>query len=139
MKFMLDKKESYTIVSVLEEKLNTLNAADFKTELKVLNEGGVRNIILDLSNVSFADSSGLGAILIGNRLCEASDGTFVLSNLSIGVQRLIGISQLNSVLTIVPTVKEAIDFVMMEELVRELSGEAEDGDELTADDTPLTD
>ncbi|OWY24925.1 anti-sigma factor antagonist [Sphingobacteriales bacterium UPWRP_1] len=135
MKFMLDKKESYTVVTVLEDKLNTLNAADFKTELKVLNEGGVRNIILDLSNVTFADSSGLGAILVGNRLCEASGGTFVLSGLSIGVKRIVDISQLGSVLTIIPTVQEAIDFVMMEELVRELSGDAEEEDDLTSDDS----
>jgi anti-sigma B factor antagonist len=70
--------------------------------------------------VQFVDSSGLSALLVGNRLAKENDGTFVLTNLSPHIQKLIKISQLESILTIIPTLSEAIDYVMMEELDRDL-------------------
>ncbi|MGB1241977.1 MAG: STAS domain-containing protein, partial [Chitinophagales bacterium] len=59
MKFALDKKDSYTVFSLLEPKLNTLFAPDLKTELTILHNEGIGNIILDLEKVAFVDSSGL--------------------------------------------------------------------------------
>jgi len=41
------------------------------------------------------------------------------------VQKLIEISRLESILTIIPTVQESIDFAMMSELERQIQGEEE--------------
>ncbi len=120
MKFALDKKDSYTVFTLLEKKLNTLFAPDLKTELTILHNEGIRNIILDLHNVNFVDSSGLSAILVGNRLCGRSGGKLIVAAPTENVSRLLKISQLDSVLTIIPSVQEAKDYVMMEELVNEL-------------------
>ena len=128
MKFILDKKEKYTVFSVLEAKLNSIVAPDLKTELVILNNEGIRNIILDLGEVNFIDSSGLSAILVGNRLCKDSGGKLIVSCITPNVNRLIKISQLDSVLSIVPTIQESRDYIMMSELARELKteGVAED-------------
>lgn len=122
MKFSIDKREKYSIFKLEDEKLNTLNAPKLKSELVILNAGGAKNIILDLSDVNFVDSSGLSAILIGNRLCKNVSGTFAVARLNDYVTKLIKISQLDSILNILPTVEEAIDFVMMEEVEREAKG-----------------
>jgi anti-anti-sigma factor len=90
-----------------------------KSELVILNAGGVKNIILDLSDVAFVDSSGLSAILIGGRLCKNVNGTFAVCRLNEYVLKLIKIYQLDSILNILPTAEEASDFVMMEEVERE--------------------
>ena len=42
------------------------------------------------------------------------------------VKRLVEISKVDSVLTILPTVSESSDFIMMEELQRDLQGEGEE-------------
>ncbi|OKS86212.1 hypothetical protein RG47T_1663 [Mucilaginibacter polytrichastri] len=89
-----------------------------------MNAEGQRNIILDLCQVKFADSSGLSSLLVGHRLCKNAEGVFILSGLSEAVARLITISQLDSVLTIVPSVEEAVDLVFMEEIEKELKKEA---------------
>jgi anti-anti-sigma factor len=120
MKFSIDKKDKYCVFKLEDEKLNTLNAPKLKSELVILNAGGAENIILDLSEVTFVDSSGLSAILIGNRLCKNVNGTFVAARLNEYVAKLIKISQLDNILTILPTVEEAVDFIMMEELERDL-------------------
>ena len=129
MKFALDKKDSYTVFSLLESKLNTLVAPDLKSELTILSNEGIRNIILDLENVAFVDSSGLSAILVGNRLCGGSGGRLIVAAPSKNVNGLLKISQLDSVLTIIPTVQEARDYVMRQEFVSELQGTNDSADD----------
>lgn len=123
MKFSIDKHEKYILIKLNESKLNSLVTPQLKSELILTNTEGQRNIILDLSQVKFADSSGLSSLLVGHRLCKGSDGSFILTGLNDAVQRLITISQLESVLTIVPTTKEAIDVIFMEEIEKELKKE----------------
>jgi anti-anti-sigma factor len=120
MKLTIDKRERFCIVRVEEEKLLSNLAPNLKSELVVLHNEGFKNIILDLEPVQFVDSSGLSSLLVGNRLSKEAAGTFVLTNLNTHVQKLIKISQLESILNIVPTVSESIDFIMMEELDRDL-------------------
>jgi len=95
-----------------------------KSELILINAEGQRNIILDLSQVKFADSSGLSSLLVGHRLCKNAGGVFILAGLCDAIGRLITISQLDSILSIVPTSEEAIDLIFMEEIEKELKKEA---------------
>lgn len=125
MKFSIDKKELFVVLQVEDKKLNTINAPDLKSELLILNAEGFRNIILDLTSVNFVDSSGLSAILVANRLCKEANGTLVTTGLHPNVQKLIKISQLDSILTILPTNQEASDYIKMDELTKEISGATE--------------
>jgi anti-sigma B factor antagonist len=120
MKFSIDKRERFCVVRIDEEKLLSNLAPQLKSELVMLHSEGFRNIILDLSPVQFVDSSGLSALLVGNRLSKEAGGIFVLTGLNTHIQKLIKISQLESILNIVPTMSESVDFVMMEELDRDL-------------------
>jgi anti-sigma B factor antagonist len=122
MKFSIDKRERFCVLKIDEEKLLSNFAPLLKSELVMLHTEGFKNVILDLSPVQFVDSSGLSALLVGNRLSKESGGTFVLTNLNTHIQKLIKISQLESILNIVPTLSESVDFVMMEELDRDLRG-----------------
>ncbi len=122
MKFSVDKRDRLCVLRVDEEKLLSNFAPQLKSELLVLHNEGFKNIILDLSLVQFVDSSGLSALLVGNRLAKEVGGTFVLTNLNTHIQKLVKISQLESILNIVPTLSESVDFVMMEELDRDLRG-----------------
>ena len=120
MKFTIDKRERFCVVKIDEEKLLSNLAPQLKSELVMLHNEGFKNIILDLSPVQFVDSSGLSALLVGNRLSKESGGTFVLTGLNTHIQKLIKISQLESILNIVPTMNESVDYVMMDELDRDL-------------------
>lgn len=128
MKFSIEKKEQYTIFTLNEENLNSIMAPVLKSEFIIYRNEGVNNLILDLSNVKFVDSSGLSAILTANRLWKGF-GSFVITGIDHpSVQKLIEISRLDTVLEIIPTIQESIDFVMMEELERELKAEADTDD-----------
>ncbi|MDB5273715.1 MAG: spoIIA [Chitinophagaceae bacterium] len=126
MKYTLEKNDKYTLFQLHEEKLTSLVAPDLKTELVKLNAEGTSNIILDLGDVKYTDSSGLSSILVGNRVCQNDNGTFVLTRLSDHVNKLIQISQLDTILNITPTVEEAIDLVFMNSLENDLRKEGEE-------------
>jgi len=111
MDFNIDKKNNHTLISITTEKLDTKVAPTLKSELVLVSGNGEKNIIIDLSNCRYCDSSGLSAILVANRLCKNADGKFVLTGLQEPVERLISISQLDTVLNITESVTEAENII----------------------------
>lgn len=107
MSFEIQKKPTYTLVKVKAEKLDTTVAPSLKSELVILNSEGIKNIIIDLSETRYCDSSGLSSILVANRLCKNSKGAFALMGIQDSVRKLIAISQLDSILNIAPSLTEA--------------------------------
>ncbi len=120
MKYSIDKKEQYSILKLQEEKLDSPLSPALKSEFVTLNAEGIKNIIIDLSEVKYVDSSGLSALLVGNRIYNEDGGIFILSALNDHVMKLIKISQLNNVLNILPSVEEAIDAVFLKEIESDL-------------------
>jgi len=121
MNFIREKTEQYVLIRVLAEKLDNSIAAELKAEFVLINKEGISNIILDLSATRYCDSSGLSSVLVGNRLCKGLNGVLILTGLQPAIQKLITISQLEPVLNIVPTLSEAIDYVFMESIEKDLN------------------
>lgn len=111
MEFKIEKHDNHTLIQVLEEKLDTHIAPTLKSELVLVSGNGEKNIILDLSKCRYCDSSGLSAILVANRLCKNANGTFVLTGLNDAVERLITISQLDTVLNITSTIEDGVGVI----------------------------
>lgn len=120
MKYTIDKQEKYASLRLHEDKLDSSVAPQLKSELITLHAEGIHNVILDLTEVKYTDSSGLSALLVGNRIMQEDNGIFILSALSEHTMKLIKISQLDTVLNILPTVEEAIDAVYMHEIEKDL-------------------
>ena len=111
MDFEITNIDDYTLIKVLNDRLDTNIAPDLKSEFVKVNGQGECNIVLDVSNCTYCDSSGLSAILVANRLCEDNSGTFILTGLQHEVEQIIRISMLHTVLTITRTVSEAIELL----------------------------
>ena len=120
MKFSVEKKEKYVLLTLNESKLNSEVSPELKAEFVVLNGEQVRNIIVDLAAVQYCDSSGLSALLTGNRFCRNANGSFILCNIQEHVRKLISISQLEGILSSTPTVNEAVDYLFMEEIEKQI-------------------
>lgn len=120
MKYSVEKHEKYVLLSLGEEKLDSSVAPKLKSEFITLTQSGTKNLVFDMTEVKYVDSSGLSAILVANRLVTEMQGTLVLTCLSEHVMKLITISKLDSVLNILPSVEEGVDRIFMEELERDL-------------------
>lgn len=119
--------EKHTVIKLLEEKLDSQISPSLKSEFINLNAQGVRNIVLNLADVKYVDSSGLSAILTANRLCTAAEGVLVLASLNSHVEKLIKISHLDTVLNILPTETEAIEAIFMMEIENEIKEQDGEG------------
>lgn len=126
MKYNVDKEEKYTLIKLEEEKLDSTLAPTFKSELVTLHAEGTPNLVIDLTHVKYIDSSGLSAILVGHRIFAEDNKAFILAGPTDHVLKLIKISQLESVLDVLPTVHEAVESVFMHELEKDLKGGEEE-------------
>ena len=116
MNFEVSKQDRFTLVTIKVDKLTGSVSPELKNLLTKIADEGERNVVLDFSNTSFSDSSGLSAILVGNRRCKAANGSLVLCGIHDMVEKLINLSQLHNILEIVPTLPEAQDVIYMNEI-----------------------
>lgn len=106
MPFTVENKDNFTLIVSNSEKLDTIVAPNLKAEFVLLDKSGVNNVMLDLTNTRYCDSSGLSALLVGNRLFKES-GKLVICGLQPNVKKLIEISQLHKVLNIGTDIDDA--------------------------------
>ncbi|MDZ7722394.1 MAG: STAS domain-containing protein [candidate division KSB1 bacterium] len=93
MNFFLEEVNGIKIIKLKEQKLDSNVAPDLKAQFLVLIGKG-KQLILDLSNVNYSDSSGLGAILLGFRLARDNNADFAICGVQERVKKLIQIAQL---------------------------------------------
>lgn len=127
MRFEKSANEHFATIKLLDDKLDSRNAADLKKEMIFLVEAeGLRNVIINLKDVSYADSSGLSALLFGNRAMKGVHGLMVVSEANDTVKKLLEISKLNEVLTVLDTEEEAREAVFMHVLQSDIEDEIEE-------------
>lgn len=130
MKYTIDKHEKYSILSLEEERIDSLIAPKLKTEFVTMFQSGTQNLILNLAKTKYVDSSGLSALLVANRLATEAEGFLVMVGITDHVMKLITISKLDSVFNIFSTNAEAIDAVFLSIIEKDLEeGEMESTEE----------
>jgi len=96
------------MVVVVRGDIDAYHSAEFK---KVIKEKMVSysgsTLVLDLSNVSYIDSAGLGSLVALLKNARTSGKNFVLSSLKPNVKRIFEMTRLDKVFKIVDTPEEA--------------------------------
>ncbi len=95
-----------TVISVDGDRIDASMAMEFRQQLRDIIDAGQRELVLDLSNVDFIDSSGLGAI-VGAFKHLGNAGHFVLAGLSEPVLQLFALTRMDRVFQIYPDVAAA--------------------------------
>ena len=107
--FSSEHKGNVAVVYSQVDKLDSTNAPELKSLFIHLNKSANNLIVLDMSQTKYCDSSGLSAILIANRLCKDTSGSFHLAGLQPDVLKLIQIAQLDKVLNLSENLDSALD------------------------------
>ena len=84
----------------LSGDLDIVTSDDVKRELVELIDAGHPALVLDLSDVGFVDSSGLGVLVAVHRHAESKGGGFVVRSAPPQVRRLFEITRLGDLLTL---------------------------------------
>jgi len=108
MNFTIEKIQNTIVIRLNEERLDAHNSAELKIELQRLFEGGNTAILVDLKNVRFIDSSGLGALVSGFKNATSNQGTLKLSSLQPQVKSMFELTRLHRVFEIFSTTDDAL-------------------------------
>ena len=100
MNFKVQEKDKFLIIRCISDKLDALVSPELKTLFLHHSNKGVVDFIVDLSQVKYCDSSGLSALLVGNRIINEKEGSLNLFGLNPMVEKIISISQLDTVFNI---------------------------------------
>lgn len=109
MNLQTEKKDKVTIISVREERLDAHNSGDLKTELARLFDEGTKEIMVDLKDVRFIDSSGLGALVSGFKNAISHQGNLKLASLQPQVKSMFELTRLHRVFEIFGSTVEALE------------------------------
>ncbi len=108
MDFTTREENGVTIMN-LEGRLDLASGSALKEHVKKLFEEEKTSIHLNLENVEFINSSGLGALVSTMKEARIRKGRLTLSNLANYVQEIFEITQLSHIFEIYPTEKEAVN------------------------------
>lgn len=109
MNLNLEKVNGYSVLTILDERIDAHNSGELKEYLLQMIEDGENQIIVQLRHVRFIDSSGLGALLSGNKHILTKSGRLILANIQKQVLSMFELTRLNRVFEIYASLDEAFN------------------------------
>ena len=92
----------------LEGEIDLHVSPNVTASLRMMIEKKPKQLVVDLSRVSYIDSSGLAALIEGMQNVQEYGGTFALASLQEPVRTIFEIARLNQVFRIFPDVNAAL-------------------------------
>ncbi len=107
MEIAVDNVGDVGVAAIPVDELDASNAGEFKRDIAPVLQTNTK-LVLDLSRLSFVDSSGLGAMLSCLRQLTARGGDLKLSGMSKQVRALFELVRMHRILDIYGTREEAV-------------------------------
>lgn len=107
MNFSVDHENGLAVFHMHENRLDSTNAAEAKSEFLILCQSSIEVLILDFSEVTFCDSSGLSAILLAERQLREREGGLIVVDSHGKVRSLFEIAKLTDIIPLTSTLEEA--------------------------------
>src|SRR5579871_5231585 len=107
MEIPVDKVDGVTIAAVPVDELDASNSGEFKRDIAPVLQSQTK-LVLDLSQLRFVDSSGLGAMLSCLRQLSAKGGDLKLCGLSSQVRALFELVRMHRIFDIYSTREDAV-------------------------------
>jgi anti-anti-sigma factor len=89
----------HKVVSVSGE-VDLYNVSELKKALFSVTDGSYSSVVVDLKDVNYMDSSGIGALVAGQKKMRAHNGKFALINIHDDVLNILKLATLDRFFTI---------------------------------------
>jgi anti-anti-sigma factor len=87
-------------VLVLSGEMDVETSPEFRERVADMYDGGVRDLVIDLREVTFTDSSAIGSFVVAHKLFSAAGGRLVLRGVHDPTKRVLDITGLDRILNI---------------------------------------
>ncbi|MDD2309069.1 MAG: STAS domain-containing protein [Desulfuromonadaceae bacterium] len=108
MDLKIENTDGVAVLFVREDRLDANNSEELKTELRRLFDNGTKDLVIDLKEIHFIDSSGLGVLVSGYKNASILHGSLKLSNLQSQVKSMFELTRLHRVFDIFTSVDDAL-------------------------------
>lgn len=108
MQLHYEENGATILIKVGEPRLDAHNSGELKNQMLRLFEEGKNNLVVDLQEVRFVDSSGLGALVSGFKNASARNGNLKLCSLQPQVKSMFELTRLHRVFEIYSGTEEAL-------------------------------
>lgn len=119
MEIKLTESNNVTIVT-LKGRLDLSSGSSLKEQIKLLFNKDKTDMHLNLADVEFINSSGLGVLVAVLKETRLHKGRLTLSNLTSYIQEIFDITQLSHIFEIYATQKEALESFTKKIIVTEI-------------------
>ncbi len=107
MKIDVSHHGDLTVAKLCEARLDAAMAVRFKDALKSVVDEGANYMVLDMAEINFMDSSGLGAVVAHMKYMGA-DRKFEIAGLTPTVEKVFKLTRMDNVFKIHASADEAI-------------------------------
>lgn len=108
MNLEVEEYDGTTIVKLNESRLDAALSVRFKEGMREIADSEATDVVLDLGEVEFMDSSGLGAVVAVMKLM-GRERKFRIAALTPAVDKVFKLTRMDSVFTILQTPQEALE------------------------------
>ncbi|SKC42968.1 STAS domain-containing protein [Maledivibacter halophilus] len=98
---MIFEKGENSLIVRLEEKVAFENSNNIKEEIKSNITKDIETLVLDMKNITFIDSSGIGILISLLKVMNEKEGHMILKSIPRLVDRILTITKLNDFFQIV--------------------------------------
>ncbi len=109
MKMQEQKTDNVVILELSGKIMGGPDAVTLNEKLHELIESGNTNVVADLGNVNWMNSSGLGILIGGLTTMRNNNGDLKLANITDRIQSLLMITKLLSVFESFDTIEKAVE------------------------------
>ena len=105
------ERNGHTLIARADDRVDGSNARSFQSDLETVIEESDKEVILDFQNLSYISSAGLRAVLLTAKAMRRQETKFAVCCLSDTVLEVFQISGFDKIISIHPTLPEAIDYL----------------------------
>ena len=108
MNFKTENIDNNVIFTILDNILEGKSASELKSRILVVAQPDINALIIDMSNISVIDSSGLGALLLAHRQLKDFNIPVILIGIQSFVKNLLNITRIEEIFQYFDTVEAAV-------------------------------
>jgi len=109
MDYSISEKQGFTILHLNGKIMGGPEATEINDEINRLIDNKKTTIIIDLKNVDWMNSSGLGILIGAVHVLKSNNGILCLINVSDRIKNLLKITKLNTVFEIQDNFEKAVE------------------------------
>ena len=107
MNIDVERKNGHAVVSMHGTLIGPEKSQQLKQQLEELSKTDINKIIIDMQNVNFTDSTGIGVLIICFKKVKQAGGNLIIANANATVRNILSITKLDNIFQIYDSVDEA--------------------------------